>query len=266
MPLQSLDLADRGPGVDAAQEADLGLVDVAGAGDGRAGRAGRCRWRRPGRRGGGPRPRPGPSRGRGRRGRGGRRPRARRRSAAVRRWPGGIPTATQGSVRSTARTWKSGAAPALPRAVQVPGALHLEVGVQSGPRRRCAAAGACRGARRPRGPSGPLRSAVAKPARGSRWRPGAGRPGRCACGWRPARTVSPSGIGSPSPGASPRSRRPRAVGRNPASVRARARGLSNTVLAVGLLDRQPAEGAGRGRPGRGRRGRPGQPVGVVGEV
>src|SRR5215208_1613253 len=32
--LEVVDLADRGPGVEAAQEADLGLVDVAGAGDG----------------------------------------------------------------------------------------------------------------------------------------------------------------------------------------------------------------------------------------
>ena len=31
---QVVDLADRGPGVDAAEEADLGLVDVAGSGDG----------------------------------------------------------------------------------------------------------------------------------------------------------------------------------------------------------------------------------------
>src|SRR5215213_6467112 len=129
---QVLDLADRGPGVDAAQETGLGLVDVARAGDGPLVEQGGA---------------DGPAgvgaeaaQGLGRVPVGAEDVGAEVADDLVLAGGGqqladaeSEPDRDPGLGAEHGPDLEVGAAPALPRAVQVPGPLHLEVGVQGGP-------------------------------------------------------------------------------------------------------------------------------------
>ena len=220
---------------------------------------------RSGRRAAGAAPRPRPSPGRAGRGRGGRR----RSSSASRahqlddaeREPDRRPAR---SVRSTTRASCAGRRQRLPGLVEVPGALHLQVGVQGrrsvvDPGEQVLAAG--RRSRR-RSPPGGRRSPARAPGSrcGQHLRRSA--PGRACCAVR--QTVSPSGTRQP------RSRSPRGVGDEAGRLqRLRAAGVG--AAAEDAARRRPSRrSAGPARPartavGRARRIAGGERVGVVGE-
>ena len=153
--------------------------------------------------------------------------------------PSEKPTATDRSVASTARTCSAGRRQRSSRRVGAPRALHLQVGVQRerlvgvDPGEEVLAAGHVSTT------VAPLRSAVAMPrdpeVGADERSPDSARSRRCAVRW----TVSPSGTGRPQPQAL---RGGDESGRLQRLAQGRRTGAEQ-LLAVGLLDREPAERA-----------------------